>query len=494
MASTGGAISAVSDRPHSPPANPDALLAQDAAAMAEAVRSGATTATALVQASLDRIAATDKRINAFTDVVAERALRRAAQADASLASATGDRTRALPLLGVPFAVKNLFDVAGLPTLAGSKIERGTAPAVRDGLLVHRLEAAGAVLVGALNMDEYAYGFTTENSHVGPAHNPHDLKRIAGGSSGGSGAAVAAGQVPLTLGSDTNGSIRVPSSLCGVFGLKPTFGRLPRTGSYPFVSSLDHLGPFARSARDLALCYDAMQGPEGDGPHDPGCAQRAIEAVTPLLTQGTTGLRIGVLTGYFREHVQPEAILAVDRVAEALGATRGVELPMVEAGRAAAFLITNSEGAALHLHDLRTRPHDFEPLSRDRFLAGALLPAAWVARAQRVRRAYAEAVARVFERFDILLAAATPCAATPIGAEWFELNGKKLPVRPNMGLLTQPISCIGLPVCAVPVWGAHAHLPIGVQVIGAPWREDHVLRVAASLEAAGVVHAPVAALK
>lgn len=468
------------------------LLRQDASAMAEAVRGNAVSAVALVQASLDRIEATDGRVNAFTDVIRERALRRAAQVDASL-SKPESRTRELPLLGVPFAVKNLFEIAGLPTLAGSKIERESAPARGDATLVRRLESAGAVLVGALNMDEYAYGFTTENSHVGPAHNPHDLSRIAGGSSGGSGAAIAAGQVPLTLGSDTNGSIRVPSSLCGVFGLKPTFGRLPRTGSYPFVSSLDHLGPFARSARDLALAYDAMQGPETSMPHDPGCAQRAAEPVAASLSKGAQGLRIGILGGYFRERAQPEALTAVDVVAQALGATRTVELPMVEAGRAAAFLITNSEGAALHLPDLRTRAQDFEPLSRDRFLAGALLPAAWVARAQRVRRLYAEQVARLFERFDILLAAATPCAATPIGAEWFELNGQRLPVRPNMGLLTQPISCIGLPVCAVPVWGAHPALPIGVQVIGAPWREDLVLRVAAALETAGVVQSPIAAL-
>lgn len=471
----------------------DSLLLKDGAAMAEAVRRGAVSAAALVQASLDRIAATDGRVNAFTDVVRERALRRAGQVDASLASSNGHRTRELPLLGVPFAVKNLFDIAGLPTLAGSKIERDSTPARSDAALVRRLESAGAVLVGALNMDEYAYGFTTENSHVGPAHNPHDLTRIAGGSSGGSGAAVAAGQVPLTLGSDTNGSIRVPASLCGIFGLKPTFGRLPRTGSYPFISSLDHLGPFARSVRDLALAYDAMQGPETHAPHDPGCAQRAVEPTVSQLSHGTRGLRIGVLGGYFRERAQPEALSAVDRVAEALGASKTGELPMVEAGRAAAFLITNAEGAALHLHDLRQRPQDFEPLSRDRFLAGALIPAAWVARAQRVRRLYAEQAARLFERFDILLAPSTPCAATPIGAEWFELNGQRLPVRPNMGVLTQPISCIGLPVCAVPVWGAHASLPIGVQVIAAPWREDLALRVAAALEAAGVVQAPVAAL-
>jgi amidase/aspartyl-tRNA(Asn)/glutamyl-tRNA(Gln) amidotransferase subunit A len=474
--------------------NAASLIARDASAMAEAVRRGEVSASALAEASLARIEATDGRVNAFTAVLRERALRRAAQVDASLASNAAERTRELPLLGVPFAVKNLFDIAGIATLAGSKIEREAAPANADALLVRRLERAGAVLVGALNMDEYAYGFTTENSHEGPTRNPHDLSCIAGGSSGGSGAAVAAGQVALTLGSDTNGSIRVPASLCGVFGLKPTFGRLPRSGSYPFVSSLDHLGPFARSARDLALAYDAMQGPEDPaGRRDPGCTQRAVEPVAPLLVRGTQGLRIGVLGGYFRANAGAEANAAVDRVADALAAHASVELPLVEAGRAAACLITNAEGAALHLDDLRRRAHDFEPLSRDRFLAGALLPAAWIARAQRVRRAYAEAVARVFGRFDVLLAPATPSAATPVGAERFEINGQSLPVRPNMGLLTQPISCIGLPVCSVPVWGAHARLPIGVQLIAAPWREDLALRVAAALEDAGVARAPVATL-
>ncbi len=473
--------------------NATELLLHDAATMADGVRAGAVSASALVQASLARIAATEPRVNAFTAVVQERALRRAAQVDAALAGAGAARARELPLLGVPFAVKNLFDIAGLATLAGSKIEQGAEPARADARLVRRLESAGAVLVGALNMDEYAYGFTTENSHYGPTRNPHDLSRTAGGSSGGSGAAVAAGQVPITLGSDTNGSIRVPASLNGVYGLKPTFGRLPRTGSYPFVSSLDHLGPFARSVRDLALSYDAMQGPEGHGPHDPGCAQRGAEPVAPMLGQSLHGLRIGVLGGWFRDQAGPEALAAVGIVADALGARRMVELPMVEAGRAAAFIISNSEGAALHLDDLRRRPEDFEPLSRDRLLAGALLPAAWVARAQRVRRLYAEAVARVLADFDVLLAPATPCAATPLGSQTLQLNGRSLPLRPSLGLLTQPISCIGLPVCAVPVWGAHESLPIGVQVIAAPWREDLVLRVAATLEAAGVTWSPVAAL-
>ncbi|HYF59390.1 MAG TPA: AtzE family amidohydrolase [Burkholderiaceae bacterium] len=436
-----------------------------------------------VRSALARIEATEPRINAFTAVFAERALARAAAVDASDAT--------LPLRGVPFAVKNLFDVEGVVTLAGSAIERDAAPARRDAALVRRLEAAGAVCVGALNMDEYAYGFTTENTHYGPTRNPHDTTRISGGSSGGSAASVAAGQVPLSLGSDTNGSIRVPASLCGVFGLKPTFGRLSRAGSYPFVASLDHLGPFARDVAALAAAYDAMQGPDAD---DPAQVRRPLEPTVPGLELGTRGLRIGVLGGWFRDMALPPAREAVDRVAAALGATARVDWPEVERARTAAFMITNAEGAALHLPDLRRRAHDFDPHTRDRFLAGALLPAAWVHQAQRVRHWFARRVAERFADVDVLLAPATPCTAPAIGTEWIEIGGRRLPSRASMGLLTQPVSCIGLPVVTVPVRGvdpAAPHLPIGVQVIAAPWREDLCLRVARALESAGVASAPIA---
>jgi len=465
----------------------DGFLDASAGAIAAAVQSGSVSAGAVVQASLDRIAASGGAVNAFTDVTTERAQRGAAALDARLAA--GDASvRELPLLGVPFAVKNLFDVAGLTTRAGSKIERDQPPAADDGPLVARLEAAGAVLVGALNMDEYAYGFTTENSHDGPTRNPHDRSRIAGGSSGGSAAAIAAGQVPITLGSDTNGSIRVPASLCGVFGLKPTYGRLPRNGSYPFVASLDHLGPFARSAHDLALVYDAIQGWDA---RDAACALRPNEPVAATLGEPIGVLRVGVLRGWFADHAGTEAQAAVTRVATALEATETLILPGVDAARAAAFLITNAEGAALHVADLRSRAADFEPLSRDRFLAGALLPAAWVQQAQRVRRVFALRVAQALREVDVLLAPATPVVAPTIGTEWLEIGGRRLPARASMGLLTQPISCIGLPVCAVPVWGCHETMPIGVQIVAAPWREDIVLRVAHHLERAGVVRAPVA---
>jgi Asp-tRNA(Asn)/Glu-tRNA(Gln) amidotransferase A subunit family amidase len=216
--------------------------------IAAAVASGRISATQVVEATLARIRERDPVLNSFTAVTEERALLRAGAVDATLAR--GEPTG--PLAGVPFAVKNLFDVAGIPTVAGSKINRTDAPAPRDAALIERLEAAGAVLVGALNMGEYAYDFTGENIHDGASRNPHDIERMSGGSSGGSGSAVGGGLVPLALGSDTNGSIRVPSSLCGIFGLKPTYGRLSRARSFPFVASLDHLGPLARTTRDHAL--------------------------------------------------------------------------------------------------------------------------------------------------------------------------------------------------------------------------------------------------
>ena len=435
---------------------------------AAAIVAGRVSATEAVETSLDRIARFPG-LHAVTDVLRERAVARAAAVDAG-----GLRG---PLAGVPFAVKNLFDVAGLPTRAGSKINRDRVPAAVDGPLVRRMEAAGAILVAALNMGEYAYDFTGENSHDGDCRNPHDPARMTGGSSSGSGAAVAAGLVPIALGSDTNGSIRVPASLCGVFGLKPTYGRLPRTGTFPFVSSLDHLGPLARCTADLVLAYNAMQGPD---PADPACAQRPIE-----LVEGGPAhrLRVAVAGGYFRANAGAGALAAVDRVAAALGATAEVELPEAARARAAAYVITTVEGGALHLDRLRTRAQDFDPDARDRLIAGAMVPGAFVVQAQRFRHWYRDQVLRLFADWDAILIAATPCPAPLIGQKTMLLAGAEVPVRASMGLLTQPISFIGLPVVAVPVAGSG--LPVGVQIVAAPWREDVALRIAAQLEAMGV---------
>jgi AtzE family amidohydrolase len=448
-------------------------------AIAATVRSGQVSAEAVTSACLARIARLNPLVNAFTDVTAERALVQARGLDA--ARARGETLG--PLAGVPFAAKNLFDITGLPTRAGSKINRERAPAGRDAVLIERLTAAGAVLVGGLNMGEYAYDFTGENAHDGACRNPHDLSRMAGGSSSGSGAATAAGLAPISLGSDTNGSIRVPSSFCGVFGLKPTYGRLPRTRSFPFCDSLDHLGPFARDVTDLALAYDLLQGPD---PHDPACAQRPVAPVSAELAKGAAGLRIAVAGGHFATEGLPEAAAAVDAVARALGARRSLALDGAPVARAAAFLVTNAESAAFHLDRLRTRAEDFDPDTRDRFLAGAMLPAAWYLQAQRARRWFHDAMMRVFEEVDLIVAPATPCPAPPIGQKTLALRGETLPLRPSLGLFTQPISCVGLPVAAVPVAGGA--LPIGVQLIAAPWREDLCLRAAHALERAGCARA------
>jgi len=428
-----------------------------------------------VEQALARIARDDGRVNAFTDVLAERALAKAA-------TATG------PLAGMPFAAKNLFDLAGIPTRSGSKIRRTAPPATADATLVTRLEAAGAVCVGALNMDEFAYGFTTENSHDGPCHNPHDLGRIAGGSSGGSGAAVAAGMVPVSLGTDTNGSIRVPASLCGVWGLKPTYGRLPRTGATLFVAALDHVGPFARDVATLAAVYDVLQGPDAA---DPAQIAMPVEMVSPGLDAGLDGLRIARLGGWFDGPQTQAARTAVAAVVRVLGARATVEWADAEATRAAAFLITSSEGAGFRLPELRERLEEFEPLIQDRLLAGALLPAAWIFHAQRVRAIGQASMAALLADWDILIAPATPTPATPIGQEVLTMEGVTMPLRPSMGLYTQPISAIGLPVLAVPLQNAQDGLPIGVQLIGRPWQEASLFRAARVLEQAGVCAAPVA---
>jgi len=448
--------------------------------IAAAVSRGDLTARAVVEDALSAIRNRNQTLNAFTDVTAERALARADALDADRAAGRP----AGPLTGVPFAVKNLFDVKGLPTRAGSKINRDRPPAQQDSPLIERLEAAGAILVGALNMGEYAYDFTGENAHDGPSRNPHDVSRMSGGSSGGSGSAVAGGLVPLALGSDTNGSIRVPSSFCGIFGLKPTYGRLSRARSFPFVASLDHLGPFARCARDLAISYDAMQGHD---PDDEACVDRPVEPTLPQLDRGIEGLRIALAGGYFRKGAFPEALQAIERVAKALGASREIELPEAHRARAAAYVITATEGAALHLDRLRQRAHDFDPATRDRLIAGAMIPASLVVKAQKFRRWYRDEVLALFRDVDVILAPATPCAAPAIGQQTFVLDGVEMPVRPNIGIYTQPISFIGLPVAAVPV--PLEPLPVAVQVIAAPWREDIALRVAQYLEAQGAIMAP-----
>lgn len=442
-----------------------------------ALKQGAISAREIAQQTLDQIDAQNPALNAYTHITRERMLSEADHLDHSRANG-----QPLPALAaIPYAVKNLFDVTGETTLAGASLFSDRPAAKRDAWVVARLAAQGAMLSGMLNMDAYAYGFTTENSHYGATHNPHDTTRVAGGSSGGSAAAVAAGLVNFALGSDTNGSIRVPSSLCGIFGLKPTFGRLSRSGSQPFVASLDHVGPMARRVRDLAAVYDVMQGTDIE---DRFQADKPITQTESLLPRGQQGLRCAVLGGYFQQWCDDDAKAAVRQVAQALEVSEEVELPLAELARSAAFILSASEGGNHYLPLLRSEPARFEPNSRERLLAGAMLPGAWYVQAQRFRNHFQQQTLPLFTQWDILIAPATPCCATTIGQESMRINHTDLPTRASMGMLTQPISFLGLPVVTVPLKTAGG-LPIGLQLIAPPWREDLALRAAHALEQRGV---------
>lgn len=449
----------------------DATAVETASAIAE----GTISARESTEAALTRIGVKNPGLNAFTEITEARAL---AEADA-VDAANSSEAALGPLAGVPFAVKNLFDLEGVTTLAGSKLRQTTSPAAADATLVQRLKAAGAITLGALNMGEFAYDFTGENVHYGPSRNPHDQRQMAGGSSGGSGAAVGGGLVPLALGSDTNGSIRVPSAFCGLFGLKPTYGRLSRAGTFPFVDSLDHLGPMARSIADLALAFNVMQGPD---PLDPVCNSDAPFLDTLSKLDELPPLRIARLGGWFRGQGELGSDEAADKLAKELGAGEDLEIEGAASARAAAFVITNVEGAALHLDDVRKTPELYDPFVRDRLLAGALVPGVHYVHAQRARLRFQQQMAKAFERFDLLVAPTTPMTAPPIGSDTVVLNGSTVPLRANIGIYTQPISFIGLPVVSCPYWSSS--LPYGVQLIAPPWREDFALKAAHYLQVSG----------
>ena len=445
----------------------------DATALASAIRNRETTAEAVIKATLEQINQRNDRLNCFTTVMANEAIASAVEIDRAIAQ--GDNPGILA--GVPFAVKNLFDIKGITTLAGSKIERENPPARKDATAIERLKKAGALLVGALNMDEYAYGFVTENSHYGATPNPHDFTRIAGGSSGGSAAAVAAGLVPFSLGSDTNGSIRVPAALCGVYGFKPTYGRLSRAGAFLFASSLDHIGHFANSVRDIATIFDILQGEDCK---DPICTNKPVQLCLSELNKGIEGVKIAIADGYFTEGAEPEALAAVETVAKILGVNKKITIPEAHRAKAAAYIITAAEGANWHLPNLRSRPQDFDPATRGRFLAGALIPANWYLQAQRFRRWYRQQFQSIWQQVDIILAPTTPCVAPLLGQEKITIAGEEILVRPHLGRFTQPLSFIGLPVLSIPCQSSQ-QLPLGVQIVAAPYRESLILRVAATIE-------------
>lgn len=424
--------------------------------IANAVKSGGITATSVVERCLADLGAHGNRLVAVTRILADRAREEARLVDAAVAAGKDPG----PLAGVPYGVKDLFDVAGLPTTAGSTLYADAPPAQQDAEAIRRLRAAGAILVATLNMDEFAYGFATINARHGTTRNPHDESRLAGGSSGGSAAIVASGLLSFSLGSDTNGSIRVPASLTGLYGLKPTHANLPLDGVFPFAESFDDIGPFARSVADLELIWQILAGDRRTAEQSP--------------------FRVGRLGGRFRDNADPDQIAAIDTIAPDAPI---VDLPDIARARSAAFLITAAEGGAVHRAALAQAAMMFDPATRDRLIAGALLPPSLYDEAQAFRSSFKQTIDELLADYDVLLAPATPCVAPAIEDPRILIDGALSPARRDLGIHTQPISFLGLPSLATPLLRP-GRLPLGLQLIGRRGEEPTLFRFAAMLDKEG----------
>jgi aspartyl-tRNA(Asn)/glutamyl-tRNA(Gln) amidotransferase subunit A len=427
----------------------------------------------LVRASLTRIRSLDGRVNAFMRVLEAEALSQAEEAEREIA-AGGWRG---PLHGVPVAVKDLFDVAGVPTTAGSKIWRDFIPQ-RDAAVVERLKTAGAVLVGKLSLHEFAFGITSRNPHYGPTLNPWELAAMCGGSSSGSAAALAAGFVPLTLGTDTGGSIRIPCSLCGTVGLKPTYGLVSRRGVLPLAWSLDHVGPMALHVEDIALALGVIAGHD---PEDPTSARRAPVDYQARLAGGVEGLVVGVPKTFFYEGLREDVrrtVLGAVAGLESLGArVEEIDLPgVIEADRAAYTVLFSEAAANLELH-ARTRPEDVGEEVMHNVRLGMTIPATRYIQALRVRTRLLYDLRAVFSRVKVMVVPATAVDAQPIESTTAALApDRTVDIRTAMTRFTRYFNLAGNPVLSLPCGFSDRRLPVGMQLVGPPFGEATLLRV------------------
>ena len=428
----------------------------------------------VVRTYLARISGLDPTVRAFITVSADAALEAARAAESVLMA--GHPVG--PLHGVPWAPKDLYSTKGLRTTGGSKILREWVPS-EDSTVVARLTRAGAIVLGKLNMHEFAYGPEGINAHYGDTRNPWsaDAHRIAGGSSSGSGAAVAAALAPGSLGSDTGGSIRIPASLCGITGLKPTYGRVSRAGVLPLAWSMDHVGPMTRSARDCALMLSAIAGYD---PADPTTSVLPVPDYGAALTGDVKGLRVGLLRAHFTDPAAPEVRAAVEGVAKQLeqgGAlVDDVNLTQVIHVATASAAIVASEALAYHAPWMRSRAQDYQPDVRERLRLGAFVNGAHYVRAQQIRALVAREVDEALARRDVLLAPATPLVAPVLGERETTLGDGPSDVRAALLRCTRPFNFSGHPACAAPCGFTAAGLPIGAQIVGRPFDEATVLRV------------------
>jgi len=434
----------------------------------------------LTESYLDRIARLDPQLNSYIRVMPDEA--RAAAREAELEIARG--TWRGPLHGVPLGIKDLFDVAGVPTTMGSQILRHNVP-TRDATVVERLKTAGAVILGKQNLHEFAFGITSENPHYGVVRNPWDLDRVPGGSSGGTAAAVAAGLCAAGMGSDTGASIRAPASFCGTVGLKPTYGRVSRAGALPLAWSLDHAGPLARSVADCALVLQAIAGFDS---RDPGSSSEPVPDFAADLDRGVGGLRLGIPREYFFDIVEPEVRRLFDlaiAALEGLGAqVEEVSLPHVEHAQVAGNVIMSSEAAAWHATWLRERPGDYGADVLQRIRGGLLVRATEYLHSQQMRALIQQDFAAAFERVQVVLSPTVPLVAPPIGHTLEPGGPLNVVPRSIANRTTVPCNLTGMPAISVPCGFSQPDgLPVGLQIMGPAFTEPLILRVAAAYESA-----------
>lgn len=431
----------------------------------------------LVSAHLERIERTDERLNSFITLLAEEATAAAKDAETEIQ----DSDYRGPLHGIPIGLKDLYYTKGIRTTIGSNIMRDFVPDY-DAAVTERFRDAGAILMGKLQMHEFALGATSENSHDGPARNPWDTTRITGGSSGGSGSAVASGQCMAALGSDTGGSIRIPASACGIVGHKPTFGRVSRIGVFPLANSLDTVGPMTRSVRDAAIVMNAISGYDE---RDQSSANRPGEDFTRLLGQDISGLRIGIPQDYFYDMIHDEVTAAVQeaaRVLEGLGAhVEECSIPALNDSISISGTILLTEAAEIHLDNLRECADDFGSDVRGRLEEGAMTPAVSYIAAQRARTEFNRAVSEAMKTYDLLLAPTTALGAPKLGDRIVDVGGvqeAKLAIMPR---LTRPHNICGIPTVSIPCGFTSEGLPIGMQLAARPFEDALALQVAYAYE-------------
>jgi aspartyl-tRNA(Asn)/glutamyl-tRNA(Gln) amidotransferase subunit A len=436
--------------------------------LARMIRTKEVSPVEVVRAYLDRVERLDGTLRSFITVCGDAALEAARAAEAALAS--GQPVG--PLHGVPIGLKDLIDTKGVRTTGGSKILKDRVPAA-DATVTTRLVGAGAIVLGKLNMHEFAYGPEGLNEHYGQTRNPWDasVARVPGGSSSGSGAAVAAGLVPAALGSDTGGSIRIPSSLCGITGIKPTYGRVSRAGVLPLAWSMDHVGPMALSAADCAVMLGAIAGYD---PADPSTSVLPVPDYTAALGKEVKGLRIGVLKGMFAENLAPDvasALAAAVEQLQQLGAVVDeVTLEISPAVSAALFAVVAAEAFAYHAPTMRARAQDYQRDVRERLFVSAFVSGAQYLRGQQLRALVRADVDAALAKRDLLIAPTTPIAAMPLDAVTPDSRSALL-------RLTRPFNFSGHPAASVPCGFTGDGMPIGMQIVGRPFDEVTIFRAA-----------------